>query len=179
MGLAPRGGWAERAIGAPILGVSIGYPMGDLSGVYNTSTGFLLWRNLWAKLRFGAIEFVGGYQKLPRNRDLGGALFVYPFTTSLVLRAPEALFRPYVTGGGGLFGWESRVRISTDGTQEVSSGWKLGWSAGVGVEYYLRTGLALDVGLRYYRAGALPTRAQADGADLQFLHLWIGHLLRF
>ena len=179
LGLAPRGGWAERAIGAPILGVSIGYPKGDLSGVYNTSTGFLLWRNLWAKLRFGAIEFVGGYQKLPRNRDLGGALFIYPFTTSLVLRAPEALFRPYVTGGGGLFGWESRVRISTDGTQEVSSGWKLGWSAGVGVEYYLRTGLALDVGLRYYRAGTLPTRAQADGADLQFLHLWIGHLLRF
>ncbi len=41
------------------------------------------------------------------------------------------------------------------------------------------TGLALDVGLRYYRAGTLPTRAQADGADLQFLHLWIGHLLRF
>ena len=115
LGLAPRGGWAERAIGTPILGVSIGYPKGNLSGVYNT----------------------------------------------------------------GLFGWESRVRISTDGTQEVSSGWKLGWSAGVGVEYYLRTGLALDVGLRYYRAGTLPTRAQADGADLQFLHLWIGHLLRF
>ena len=179
LGLAPRSGWAERALGSPIMGVSLGYPQGDLSNVYNTSAGFLLLRNLWAKLRLGAVEIVGGYQKLPRDRDLGGSLFVYPFTGNLVVRAPDALFRPYATVGSGPFGWESRVKVSTGGTQQVSSGWKLGWSAGVGVEYYLRTKVALDVGVRYYQAGSLPDRAQADGADLRFLTVWIGHLLRF
>ena len=71
------------------------------------------------------------------------------------------------------------MKVADDGTQEVSSGWMLGWSAGVGVEYYLRTKVALDVGVRYYHGGSLPDRAQADGVDLRFLTVWIGHLLRF
>ena len=178
LGLVPRGGWSERGVGSPNIGVHLAYPQGDFSDVFNSSTGFILWRNLWVKLRFGAIEFLGGYQRFSRTEAPGGSLFVYPITTSVVIRAPDALFRPYGSIGGGLYGWESRVRVSEGGAQLVESGWDVGYTASVGVEYYLRTGVALDVGLRYHSTDGPGETAGIDGR-LNFLALWIGHFLRF
>jgi opacity protein-like surface antigen len=179
LGLVPRGGWGERGIGSPNLGLHIGYPQGGFSDVFNTSTGFLLWRNLWVKLRLGAIEILGGYQRFARTDAPGGALFVYPFTASVVIRAPDALLRPYASMGGGAYGWESRVRVSEGGPQLVQPGWDLGWTASAGVEYYLRTGVALDVGLRYHSTAGPGDIAGIDDGRLNFLTLWIGHFLRF
>ena len=176
-GLAPRGGSAEFGLGSPILGVHIGMPKNEFSNTYNKSTGVSLWRNLWVKVRAGAFEVVGGYQKFPRAGPQKGSMFVYPFTGNVVLRAPDALFRPYITAGAGAYGWESRLQVSDDGTKLVASGWKFGLTTGVGVEYYLRTRVALDVGVRFHTAGTLPDRGGGD--RLQFLTLWIGHFVRF
>jgi len=183
IGLAPRSGWAERGLGSPILGVHLGLPRGDFSDGYNSSTGISLWRNFWAKLRIGAIELIGGYQKFPRDRGPDdslpkGSLFVYPITANLVLRLPEALFRPYASIGGGLYGWESRVHVSDGEGQLVSSGWDLGWTPGVGIEYYLRPRVALDVALRYHMTGISVKGADTE-EDLRFYTLWIGHYVRF
>jgi hypothetical protein len=179
LGLVPQGGWGERAFGSPNLGVHVGWPRGNFSDVFNSSTGFFLWRNLWAKLRFGAIEFLGGYQRFSRTEAPGGAMFVYPFTTSVVVRAPDALVRPYGSLGGGAYGWESRIRTSEGGPQLVESGWDLGWTASAGVEYYLRTGIALDAGLRYHATKGPGVAAGIDDERLTWLALWIGHIVRF
>jgi hypothetical protein len=178
LGLVPKGGWAEMGIGGPLLGVHVGYPEGDFSDLYGTSTGISLWRNLWAKLRVGPIELLGGYQKFSRTDSLGGSLFVYPFTASVVLRAPDALIRPYATAGAGVYGWESRVSIAPD-VHNLTSGWDMGWTAAAGVEYYLRPKVALDVGLRYHAtAGPGPSVGLQDD-KLRFLVLWVGHYVRF
>ncbi|MFB3087133.1 MAG: outer membrane protein, partial [Acidiferrobacterales bacterium] len=179
LGLLPRGGLAERGLGSTILGVHIGLPRGDFSEVYNSSTGISLWRNFWAKLRVGAIEMVGGYQKFSRDRGPDdslpkGSLSIYPITANVVLRTPDALFRPYVSVGGGLYGWESSVRVSADGAQLLSSGWDLGWTPGVGIEYYLRPRVALDIGLRYHM-----TKIPVEDGHMRFFTLWIGHYVRF
>lgn len=179
LGLLPKGGWAERGFGSPNLGMHVGFPLGGFSDAFNTSVGFFVWRNLWAKVRFGAIEFLGGYQRFSRREAPGGSLFVYPFTTNVVLRAPDALFRPYVTIGGGAYGWESRIRVEEDGPQLVESGWDVGWTGSVGVEYYLRSGVALDVGLRYHSTGGPGDAAGLEDGNLNFLALWIGHFVRF
>src|SRR5206468_12659062 len=60
--------------------------------------------NFWLKVRFGAIEVMGGYQRFNRTAGQGGSLFVYPLTANVVVRAPDALFRPYASVGGGLYG---------------------------------------------------------------------------
>jgi hypothetical protein len=179
LGLVPHGGWGERGFGSPNLGISVASPLGGFSELYNTSFGFLIWRNLWAKLRFGAIEFLGGYQRFERTEAPGGAMFVYPVTTSIAIRAPDALFRPYVTLGGGVYGWEWRERIEEGGPQLVESGWDLGWTTSVGVEYYLRTGVALDVGLRYHSTAGPGETVGIDDGNLNFIALWIGHFVRF
>ena len=106
-------------------------------------------------------------------------MFVYPFTTNVVVRAPDALVRPYGSIGGGAYGWESRIRMSEGGPQLVESGWDVGWTASVGVEYYLRTGVALDVGLRYHATGGPGAAAGIDDERLTWLALWIGHIVRF
>jgi hypothetical protein len=182
LGLAPRGGWNERGFGSPNFGVHLGLPTGDFSDAYGSSTGILLWRNFWAKLRFGAIELLAGYQKWSRTADAGGSLFVYPVAANFVIRAPgHWLFRPYVSAGGGVYGWESRVRLSDEAGQLVSSGWNLGWTPGVGIEYYLRPKVAFDVALRYHGTG-IPISASAVGMgqeNLRFFTLWIGHYVRF
>jgi hypothetical protein len=184
LGLAPRGGWAEKGFGTPALGVHLGLPTKHFSDFYNNSTGISLWRNFWAKIRLGAIEFMGGYQKFPRNRGPDGtlprgSLFIYPITANLVIRAPDARLRPYATVGGGAYGWESRVRTPDGGAQLVSSGWNVGWTPGVGIEYYLRPKVAFDVALRYHWTG-IPAFA-TDDADthLRFFTVWIGHYVRF
>ncbi|MCZ6915257.1 MAG: hypothetical protein O7I93_00640 [Gemmatimonadetes bacterium] len=193
LGLAPAGGGAERGFGTTILGLQFAYPQQRFGDVYGTSNGFLVWRNLWVKMRFGALEFLGGYQKFPRSDGLGGSLFVYPFTANLVLRAPDALFRPYASLGGGAYGWEARVKVDpatsmfdTGGSpvdpqqaQLVWSGWDVGLTASVGVEYYLRPRVALDVGLRYHATGGPGTEVGIDDGNLRFLTLWVGHYVRF
>jgi hypothetical protein len=47
------------------------------------------------------------------------------------------------------------------------------------VEYYLRTGVALDVGLRYHSTAGPGDIAGVEDGRLNFLALWVGHLLRF
>jgi len=178
LGLAPRGGWAERGMGSPILGVHAGFPREGFSDLYGTSTGISLWRNFWGKLRFGAVELMGGYQKFSRTEGQGGALFVYPITANLVVRAPDALFRPYASLGGGAYGWDARTYI--DPTARVLRvGWDLGWTAGAGIEYYLRPRVALDVGLRYHSTGGPGQDVGIADDRLRFLALWVGHYVRF
>ena len=103
---------------------------------------------------------------------------MYPITANFVLRAPEALFRPYVVAGAGPSGWESRLRVPNSDTQLVSSGWGVGWTGGLGVEYYLRPRVAFDVAVRYFD-GPGPSGAGTGGERLHFLTLWAGHYFRF
>ncbi len=179
LGLAPRSGVAERGFGSPNLGLHVGFPTGDFDGVVNRSTGLFVWRNLWAKIRFGAFEILGGYQRFSRSEPPGGAQFVYPFTANLVLRGPEARIRPYGTIGGGAYGWESRIRTEPGGPQLVQSGWDLGWTASLGIEYYLRSKVALDIALRYHATGGPGPDAGIDDGRMRFFALWVGHYLRF
>ena len=178
LGFVPRSGWAERGVGSTILGVSLGYPRDGFASLYASSTGISLWQNLWAKVRFGGIEFMGGYQRFPRTEGVGGSLFVYPITANFVLRAPEALFRPYAVAGAGPSGWESRVRVPNSDAQLITSGWGVGWTGGLGVEYYLRPRVAFDVAVRYLDTPG-PGGAGMGGDRLHFLTLWAGHYVRF
>jgi opacity protein-like surface antigen len=177
LGLMPRGGGAERGLGSTILGAHLAYPQDAQRTMYRTSSSFSLSKGFWSKARFGAVEIVGGYQKF-RRQDRQGSVFVYPLTIHLVARAPEALFRPYVTAGTGAFGWETRFRVAAD-TQLVSSGWNIGYSAGVGVEYYLRPRVALDVAVRYQRSADIGGIAGQSGVPLRLVTVWIGHYVRF
>lgn len=179
LGLAPRSGWAEKGFGTPVLGVHLGIPTRDFSEAYGTSTGISLWRNFWVKLRVGAIEILGGYQKFSRKPARQGSLFVYPITGNIVLRTPDALFRPYLSVGAGAYGWESRVRVLPGSSQLVTSGWHFGWTTGVGVEYYLRPKVALDVGVRYHLTPGPGSAAGISGDQLRFLTVWVGHYVRF
>ena len=178
LGFVPRSGWAERGVGSTLLGLSLGYPREGFKSLYGSSTGISLWRDLWAKVRFGGIEFVGGYQRFPRTEGVGGSLFVYPITANFVLRGPEALLRPYATAGAGPSGWESRLRLPNTSAQLISSGWGVGWSAGAGVEYYLRQRVAFDVAVRYQDCPG-PGDAGLGDERLRFVTVWIGHYLRF
>jgi opacity protein-like surface antigen len=178
LGFVPRSGWAERGLGSTIFGASLGYPRGSYADLYRSSTGISLWRNLWAKARFGGIEFVGGYQRFQRTEGAGGSLFVYPFTANFVLRAREGLFRPYAVAGAGPSGWESRIRLPNSDAQLLSSGWGIGWTTGIGVEYYLRQRVALDVAVRYLDTPG-PGSAGMGGERLKFLTIWVGHYVRF
>jgi hypothetical protein len=177
-GLLPRGGWDERGVGSPILGMHIAIPNKDFSEFYDTSIGIFFWRNLFAKLRFGAIELVAGYQKFSRSKSPGGPMFIYPFLANLVLRTPDARVRLWASIGGGLYGWQSRLNLPDTESQLVYSGWNLGWVPGVGFEYYLRPKVALDVGLRYHVTG-VPVIGDNDGENVRFFALWIGHYIRF
>jgi hypothetical protein len=179
LGLAPAGGWSEIGIGGPIMGLHIGIPTEGMSELYGMSTGISLWRNFWAKLRFGAVELVGGYQRFNRTDTLGGALYVFPITANAVLRAPDALIRPYATIGGGAYGWESRIHTTDPAVRTLEAGWGMGWTAAAGFEYYLRPKIALDVGLRYHATGVPATGIGRTGRDLSFLGLWVGHYVRF
>lgn len=178
IGLAPRGGWRERGLGSPILGVHVGIPQDELSSLYGNSTGVSLWRNFWLKARVGAFEVVTGYQKFPRTAGLGGTLFVYPITANVVVRGPEALFRPYASLGGGLYGWDARTRIPS-GARELITGWDAGWTAAGGLEYYLRTGVAFDVSLRHHATRGPGPRIGLSDERLRFWAVWIGHYVRF
>ena len=175
LGLVPRGGWRERGVGTTLFGVHLAYPTEDFSNDFDNSTSISLWRGFWMKMRFGAIELLGGYQKFSRRE--GGSMFVYPLTANLVVRTRDALFRTYATGGGGLYGWQSRVGQPTGG-ELVNSGWDLGWNAGAGVEYYLRANVAFDVGFRYHRTAGPGPSAGFPSDRLQFFTIWIGHYLR-
>ena len=104
-------------------------------------------------------------------------MFVYPLTANLVVRTRDALFRTYATGGGGLYGWQSRVGQPTGG-ELVNSGWDLGWNAGAGVEYYLRANVAFDVGFRYHRTAGPGPSAGFPSDRMEFFTIWIGHYLR-
>jgi opacity protein-like surface antigen len=157
----------------------LGIPSGDFDDAYHNSTGFLLWRNFWAKLRFGAFELLGGYQRFSRADGNAGCLFVYPITVNIVVRAPDALFRPYASIGGGAYGWEARERVPGEDTELVDSDWHLGWTAGIGIEYYLRTRVAFDVGLRFHSTAGPGSSGGISKDRLRFLTLWIGHYLRF
>jgi len=178
LGFVPRSGWAERGVGTTLFGMSVGYPREGFSDFYRSSTGISLWRNFWAKARFGQIEFMGGYQKFRRTEGAGGALFVYPFTVNYVLRAPEGLLRPYAVAGAGPSGWESRVRVPNTDAQLLSSGWGVGWTAGLGVEYYLRPRVAFDLAVRYLDTPG-PGGADMPGERLHCITLWAGHYFRF
>lgn len=177
LGLVPRGGWRERGLGSTILGAHLVFPRDRQAGPFADSRSISLSRGLWIKARFGAAELVGGYQKL-RRRERDGSLFLYPLTVNAVLRAPEALFRPYVTGGVGLYGWESR-RNAAPGTQTVSSGWDTGWVAGAGIEYYLRPRVAFDVALRYHATSGPGANPGQTEESMRMLTVWIGHYFRF
>lgn len=179
LGLFPRTGWQEKGFGTAILGTNIGFPTENFRDSYGSSVGISLWRNFWAKIRFGALEFLGGYQKFQRKENPKGSLFVYPITVNLVIRAPENLFRPYGSIGVGAYGWESRIRLPNNGGQLVSSGWNFGWIGGVGIEYYLRPWVAFDVGVRYHLTNGPGAQAGIEGNKLRFITVWAGHYLRF
>jgi opacity protein-like surface antigen len=178
LGFVPRSGWAERGVGTTLFGVSVGSPRDGFADLYRSSTGISLWRNFWAKARFGQIEFMGGYQKFRRTEGAGGALFVYPLTVNYIVRAPEGLLRPYGVAGAGPSGWESRVRVPNTDAQLLSSGWGVGWTAGLGVEYYLRPRVAFDLAVRYLDTPG-PGGAGMAGERLHFVTLWAGHYFRF
>ncbi len=179
LGLLPRSGSAERGLGTTAFGLSLASPRDELGSSLGNSTGFLLWRSLWVKARFGMFEFTGGYQKFPAVTSGGGHLFVYPFALNLVARAPGATVRPYATFGGGAYGWEARFPTSLPDTQGVTSGWELGGTAGLGVEYYLRPRLALDLSVRYHECSSPGPRAHLGGSRLRFYTLQVGHYVRF
>jgi opacity protein-like surface antigen len=178
LGFVPRSGWAERGVGTTLFGVSVGSPRDGFADLYRSSTGISLWRNFWAKARFGQIEFMGGYQKFRRTEGAGGALFVYPLTVNYIVRAPEGLLRPYGVAGAGPSGWESRVRVPNTDAQLLSSGWGVGWTAGLGVEYYLRPRVAFDLAVRYLDTPG-PGGVGMAGERLHFVTLWAGHYFRF
>lgn len=178
IGLAPRGGWGEKGLGSPVFGVHIGIPTDGLETLYGQSTGISVWRNLWVKARVGAFEVVTGYQRFRRTAGLGGTLFVYPLTANFVVRAPDALLRPYASIGGGLYGWDSRT-VTPTGSRELNTGWDPGWTAGAGLEYYLRANIALDVSLRYHATRGPGPRIGLPEERLRFWAVWIGHYVRF
>lgn len=178
LGLAPRGGWAERGIGAPLAGVHLGIPDGSLSSLYANSTGISLWRNFWVKMRFGAIEVMGGYQRFNRTAGQGGSLFIFPITANVVVRSPDALFRPYVTVGGGLYGWDART-VTSPGVREIVTAGHLGWTSGAGIEYYLRPRMAFDVSVRYHATTGPGPLIGLPDKRLRFWGVWIGHYVRF
>jgi hypothetical protein len=180
VGLAPKAGARERGVGISLLGVSISDPLSGLAQDYGRSTGVSLVRNASAKVRLGSVELYGGYQRFPRTSGEGGSLWVYPVTASLVARMPEALVRPYFTVGGGIYGWESRMRTA-DERLLVWSGWNLGSTGSVGFEYSLRTYIALDVSLRFHatRGPASPDLAAHTTVPVRFRTLSIGHYVRF
>ncbi len=179
LGLAPRSGWDERGIGSPILGLHIGFPQGDFSNQYKTSVGFLLWRDLWIKARFGFLELGGGYQKFETHEKGAGSIFTYPITASITLHGPEGIVRPYFTVGVGPSGWESRQRIPNTDSKIVTSGWGGGAIGTVGIEYYLRPKVAFDLGVRYLDLPGPGSGAGFDGDRLRFIGLWAGHYIRF
>jgi len=166
-------------MGSTVFGVSVATPRGQFGEAYGPSVGISIWRNFWGKYRIGGIELVGGYQKFNRTQGAGGALFVYPLTVNLALRAPEALLRPFATIGAGPSGWESRVRVPAQETQLVWSGWGLGWTGAVGIEYYLRPKLALEVTLRYFDTAGPGSKASLASDRIRYTTLWVGHFVRF
>ena len=185
MGLLPRGGSHEAGIGATIVGVNSGWPVGSFSETYEPGTGVSLWRNFGVKLRFlGYVEAVTGYQRFTRDRGPdeslpGGSLIVYPIIVGGVVRAPNGwLYRPYASIGGGLYRWNKTV-LRDDGSQFKFVGWNLGWMPAVGIEYYLRPRVALDIGLRYHHTGIPAGVSDVGGGNLRFFTLWIGHFVRF
>ena len=179
LGLAPPSGRAERGLGSTLLGASIGQPREQFGSVFGTSTGLLLWRNLWVKARLGPIELLGGYQKFRARSPAGGSLFVYPLTANVVLRAPDAMLRPYAELGAGAYGWESRTPTSLPDTQGVASGWSFGQTAAIGIEYYLRPRVALDLSVRYHDCKGPGEHAGLAGHRLRFFTMQVGHYLRF
>lgn len=179
LGLAPRGGRAERGLGSPILGVQTGFPRGSFANNYRSSVGVSIWRSFWLKARFGYLEFMGGYQRFRKEPIGSGTLYLYPLTAGLVLHGPEARVRPYAALGAGAYGWESRRRLPASDTQYVNSGWGLGGNLGVGIEYYLRPKLALDVSARVHEAVSPGESAGIRERRLRFFTLWVGHYVRF
>lgn len=179
MGLVPRSGGGEVGFGTTALGLSVGYPGGDFGDEYEKASGFLLQGSLWAKMRLGAFELSGGYQRFRQGGDTGARLFVYPVTASLVARAPGVRIRPYAGLGGGVYGWQAREAESASGAYLATSGWSWGWNAQVGVEYYLRPAVALDIGLRMHNTHVDRAAAGIAGDRLRFTSLWVGHYFRF
>ena len=103
---------------------------------------------------------------------------MYPIIVSGVVRAPNGwLYRPYASIGGGLYRWNSNV-LRDDGSQFQSVGWNVGWMPAVGIEYYLRPKVALDIGLRYHHTGIPAGVSDVGGGDLRYFNLWIGHYVR-
>jgi hypothetical protein len=179
LGLAPRSGGAERGLGSPLLGMHVGIPRGGFADGYHRSPGISIWRNFWLKARFGSVEFQGGYQRFRRKQGDPGTLFIYPFTASAVLRGPEGRIRPYASVGAGAYGWESRRHLPASDSQLVTSNWSLGGNLGLGVEYYLRPKLALDVSVRVHEAVSPGAVAGIPERRLRFATLWVGHYVRF
>ena len=179
LGLAPRGGGAERGIGGTLAGLSVGVPRGALGDAYDTSVGFFFWRSLWVKGRIGAFELMGGYQKFHATDPAGGSLLVYPFTAGLAVRANDAVLRPYASMGAGAYGWEARSPSTLPDAQVVTSGWRFGVNAALGIEYYLRPRLALDLSVRLHDCGAPGERSGLGDEHLRFFTVQAGHYVRF
>jgi opacity protein-like surface antigen len=179
LGLVPRSGGAERGLGTTAFGLSLGYPREEFGESFDPTTGFLIWRNLWARARIGPVELLGGYQKFKSSTVDHGSLFVYPLTANLVLRGPEGVVRPYATVGAGAYGWEARFPTSLPDTQGVTSGWRFGQTAALGLEYYLRPRLALDLAVRYHDCKSPGERAGLEGGRLRFFTVQLGHYVRF
>lgn len=179
LGLAPRSGGAERGLGSTLLGASVGLPREEFGDGFGTSTGFALWRNFWVKARIGPVELLGGYQKFRSRSEAGGSMFVYPLTANVALRAPDAILRPYATLGAGAYGWEARFPTGLPDVQGVTSGWRFGQTAAIGLEYYLRPRVALDLSVRYHDCASPGGRAGLVDQRLRFVTVQAGHYLRF
>ena len=179
LGLVPRSGWGERGFATTALGVSFAYPRGELAETYGTGRGLLVSRGVWASLRIGKVELGAGYQRFPRNDDPEGLLYVYPVTVGFVTMGPGARFRPYLGGGVGVYGWQTRTALTDVGNYRGASGWSWGINGKFGVEYYMRPTVALDVGIRWHRTHLDGEAAGLASDHLQFASLWIGHYLRF
>ena len=76
-----------------------------------------------------------------------------------------------------MYHWKTTL-LEDNGSRFKSFGWNVGLVPTVGVEYYLRPKVALDVGLRYHLTNVPPIGADTGG-NLRFFTLWIGHYVRF
>lgn len=179
MGLVPRSGWGERGFGTTAMGLSLAYPEGELADEFDAGKGFSLWRSLWATMRIGKLEVGAGYQRFPRNAESNGLLYVYPLTLGFVSMGPGARFRPYLGGGVGAYGWQTRTPSGENRGYHGASGWSWGLHAKAGIEYYMRPTVALDLGVRLHRTHLDAAAAGLASDHLQFMQVWVGHYLRF
>lgn len=179
LGLVPKSGWAERSLSMTALGLSFANPSGAFADAYRRTSGALIFRSFWASLRIGKAELGTGYARFAGGPDSVGVLYLYPVTLGFVATGPGARWRPHIGAGGGVYGWQSRTPETSGGSYTAASGWEWGWNAQVGLEYYMRPNVALDLRMRWHWTRLDGAAAGLASDDLRFTSFLIGHYIRF